>query len=376
MGERKMLTGYIEGYYGRLLGFAERARILARLQELGMNAYFYAPKDDPFHRLHWRADYPQEWLKNWRDFTATAKAHGVRIIAGLAPGLDFSGEGDLDILAGKLGALAGEAHVVPCLLMDDIPPPENDDADEGAAHGRIAHNLAARLGREVMVVPRVYADELAVESPDYLCGFVDAFAGAGRVFYCGENIVSREIDLASCALVRAGFASDAVVVWDNFYANDYCPRRLFVGAWEGRANLENCGGVMLNPTGMIETDLLLLGVMDAGADLARYEAVLRDAGVPPQFELIKNCFWHPTTSAAETAPPPDTEAMPEALPEALLTALDVLLWRWKSPLAREWYPYLMGLRGDLLMLRGEADGLRQAKILPPYLRAFINGGRK
>ena len=160
----------------------------------------------------------------------------------------------------------------------------------GAAHGRIAHNLAARLGREVMVVPRVYADELAVESPDYLRGFVDAFAGAGRVFYCGEKIVSREIDLASCALVRAGFASDAVVVWDNFYANDYCPRRLFVGAWQGRANLENCGGVMLNPTGMIETDLLLLGVMDAGADLARYEAVLRDAGVPPQFELIKNVF--------------------------------------------------------------------------------------
>ena len=370
-----MLTGYIEGYYGRLLGFAERARILARLQELGMNAYFYAPKDDPYHRLHWRADYPQDWLKNWRDFTATAKTHGIRVIAGLAPGLDFSfdssGEGDLDILAGKLGALAGEAHVVPCLLLDDIPPPE-DGADEGAAHGRIAHNLAVRLGREVMVVPRVYADELAVESPDYLRGFVDAFAGAGRVFYCGENIVSREIDLASSALVRAGFASDAVVVWDNFYANDYCPRRLFVGAWQGRANLGTCAGVMLNPTGMIETDLLLLGVMDAGADLARYEAVLRDAGVPPQFDLVKNCFWHPATSAAETALPPDTDA----IIEALLQALDVLLWRWKSPLAREWYPYLMGLRGDLLMLRGEADGLRQAKILPPYLRAFINGGRK
>ena len=364
-----MLTGYIEGYYGRLLGFAERARILARLQELGMNAYFYAPKDDPYHRLHWRADYPQDWLKNWRDFTATAKTHGVRVIAGLAPGLDFSfdfsGERDLDILAGKLGALAGEAHIIPCLLLDDIPPPE-DGGDEGAAHGRIAHNLAARLGREVMVVPRVYADELAVESPDYLRGFVDAYKGGG-VFYCGENIVSREIDLASCALVRAGFASDAVVVWDNFYANDYCPRRLFVGAWQGREHL-NGAGVMLNPTGMIETDLLLLGVMDAGADLARYEAVLRAHGVPPQFELIKNCFWHPPASANETAPLSDTDKM--------LTALDVLLWRWKSPLAREWYPYLMGLRGDLLMLRGAADALRQAKILPPYLRAFINGGRK
>ena len=359
-----MLTGYIEGYYGRLLGFAERARILARLHELGMNAYFYAPKDDPYHRLHWRENYPQDWLKNWRDFTATAKTRGVRVIAGLAPGLDFSfdssGEADLGILAGKLGALAGEAHIIPCLLLDDIPPPEND-GDEGAAHGRIAHNLAARLGREVMVVPRVYADELAVESPAYLRGFVDAYQGAGNIFYCGKHIVSREINLASSALVRAGFRVDGVVVWDNLYANDYCPRRLFVGAWAGREHLGKCGGVMLNPTGMIETDLLLLGVMDAGADLARRAAVLRAHGVPPQFELVEHCFWHPPESADEIIPPPDTDA----IIEAMLQALDVLLWRWKSALAREWYSYLMGLRGDLLMLRGEADALRQAKILPP-----------
>ena len=369
-----MLTGYIEGYYGRLLGFADRVRILARLQELRMNAYFYAPKDDPYHRLHWREDYPQDWLEDWRGFTDAAKTHGIRVIAGLAPGLDFSfdssGESDLDILAGKLGVLAGEAHIIPCLLLDDIPPRAVDGADEGAAHGLIAHALAVRLGREVMVVPRVYADELALESPDYLRGFVDAYEGTA--FYCGGEIVSREINLASCALVRAGFSFEGVVVWDNLYANDYCPRRLFVGAWAGRQNLGNCGGVMLNPTGMIETDLLLLGVMDAGADLAGHGTVLRAHGVPPEFELIEHCFWHPPGCANATAPLSDTDKM--------LEALDVLLWRWKSPLAREWYPYLMGLRADLLILRGEADALRQAKILPPYLRAIIekghNGGRE
>ena len=46
--------GYIEGYYGRLLSFAERGRILKQLKHLGMNSYFYAPKDDPYHRFNWR----------------------------------------------------------------------------------------------------------------------------------------------------------------------------------------------------------------------------------------------------------------------------------------------------------------------------------
>ena len=32
---------------------------------------------------------------------------------------------------------------------------------------------------------------------------------------------------------------------------------------------------------------------------------------------------------------------------AALAALDKLLWRWKSPLQREWYPFLMGLKHDL-----------------------------
>ena len=48
-----------------------------------------------------------------------------------------------------------------------------------------------------------------------------------------------------------------MIIWDNFYANDYCPRRLFLGPWRA----VNLPDVMLNPTGMIETDLLLLDLM-------------------------------------------------------------------------------------------------------------------
>jgi hypothetical protein len=35
--------------------------------------------------------------------------------------------------------------------------------------------------------------------------------------------------------------------------------------------------------------------------------------------------------------------------ETALAALEILLWRWKSPLQREWYPHLMGLKQDILL---------------------------
>ena len=39
-----------------------------------------------------------------------------------------------------------------------------------------------------------------------------------------------------------------VIYWDNFYANDYCPRRLFVGPYSGRKNIKN---IMINPKNKI-----------------------------------------------------------------------------------------------------------------------------
>ena len=34
-----------------------------------------------------------------------------------------------------------------------------------------------------------------------------------------------------------------------------------------------------------------------------------------------------------------------------IKAVDEMLWRWKSPLAREWYPFLFGLKHDLQIAR-------------------------
>ena len=67
------ITGYAEGYYGRLLSWDQRARLLDTLRETGGNFYLYAPKDDDYHRFNWRTPYPDDWRENFRTFATKAK---------------------------------------------------------------------------------------------------------------------------------------------------------------------------------------------------------------------------------------------------------------------------------------------------------------
>ena len=53
----KKIKGYIEGYYGTLLNWHERKKIINALSKNKMNFYFYCPKDDINHRYLWREPY-------------------------------------------------------------------------------------------------------------------------------------------------------------------------------------------------------------------------------------------------------------------------------------------------------------------------------
>ena len=74
------------------------------------------------------------------------------------------------------------------------------------------------------------------------------------VFYCGKNVVSK--NLSNYKLIETTL-QNRVIFWDNYYSNDYCPRRLFIGPYFGSQNIND---VMINPTGLIKTDLLILDI--------------------------------------------------------------------------------------------------------------------
>src|SRR6056300_1418997 len=84
------IIGYIEGYYGRLLSWKNRKLIIKSLSKNNMNTYFYAPKEDIYHRLCWRKKYTNKWRLNFKNFIQFGKINDIKVIAGIAPGLDFN----------------------------------------------------------------------------------------------------------------------------------------------------------------------------------------------------------------------------------------------------------------------------------------------
>ena len=268
-------------------------------------------------------------------------------MAGIAPGLDFNfaelektRNGDFACLVKKAEQLSadGVSHIV--LLMDDITADFDDRSgpfqSEGTAHAALANHLMQAVDRPVIVVPRIYADSLVdVADPNslsYLKDLTAKLAPDCPIVYCGNDIVADRIGGDASGHI----ADSRMLIWDNFYANDYCPRRLFIGPWRRPAEVST---ILLNPTGLIETDKLLLEVMLIGDDVDKWRDLLGQH-LPPAFFTVAYYFDAPYGFAPKFAVP--------SL-EMALEAVDQLLWQWKSPLQREWYPVLMGLKQDLLI---------------------------
>lgn len=57
------VRGYIEGFYGKPWNHESRKSVLRLMAKNRMNTFFYAPKDDRYHRELWREKYPEDELK-------------------------------------------------------------------------------------------------------------------------------------------------------------------------------------------------------------------------------------------------------------------------------------------------------------------------
>jgi len=368
-------VGYIEGYYGRLPSWAMRTELLEQLHHHGMSSYFYAPKEDPQHRLHWREPYSEHWRDDFKRWCAVAQKLSINTIAGIAPGLDFNfkhvnGGEDLAALVDKAQQFLDDGATSIALLMDDINRQfnaiDNNVQFEGQAHAMLANVLSEQIGCAIYVVPRVYAKELKHESVDYAQHFVQNLNNRHVIFHCGTHIVSQSTE--SNHFNDYAQAGHRIVVWDNLYANDYCPRRLFVGPWTGRSQMKE---IMLNPTGMPATDALLLDIMaftfnSDDADLAHRQALDKHV-VPEQFLAVARYFSHPPFGDI-----PNNQKNHPVATDKLLDALEFLLWKWKTPLSREWYPYLFGLKHDLHIASATLPQIRIRKTqLEPLASALI-----
>jgi hyaluronoglucosaminidase len=246
------------------------------------------------------------------------------------------------LLLSKAKQLLFDGATSIALLLDDIPANFGDKfgtkMSEGTYHGILANKLQQKLGQNIYFVPRIYADELIQDEPLYLKDLSNVLDPKIIVFYCGKNVVSKS--LTNYKKIKKTL-KNRIIFWDNYYANDYCPRRLFVGPYFGRQNIRD---IMINPTGLIRTDLLILDIFAnnfvSNTSIKEWKKILNLHGVPKNFMQIKNYFLNPYFSSVPTAKTVNVQIED-------FEALDTLLWKWKGKLSREWYPFIFGLKHDL-----------------------------
>jgi len=380
------IRGYLEGYYGKLFSWNERNDLLTFLASLNLNTYCYAPKEDASHRLHWREPYSPQWQESFAHFCKSAQELKVSVVAGIAPGLDFSfehtgGSDDFAHLLVKAKTFLNKGADEILILWDDIEEGEiiaSNDRSEGANHADIVNRLSAELGQPVWTVPRVYAAEIP-NNGNYLEDFFSELQALHTVLLCGNATVASNIsidDLAglSCAQPNPTPESGDVdvlkhrtIVWDNYYANDYCPRRLFLGPWSGR---EQINEYLINPTGLPYTDRLLLDIAVTTHTSSNIDEdwtqTMERHGVPDAFLSLAPYFLKPFAGdRTVTGKQNDLDCMNPS--EEIDHAIEECLWKWKSPLAREWYPFIFGLKHDLALLRGTLPRDRVLKTQSPAL---------
>ena len=206
----KSLNGYIEGYYGRLLTWDERYRIISRLKKNKMNFYFYAPKEDEKHRINWKLKYNYEWSQNFNKFCQIAKQNDIKLIIGISPGFTFNfieleekidqnkKDNDLITLVKKARFFLNKGADDIALLFDDLPNNfqkiYGSFSSEGFFHALLANKLSVLLNKSVYVVPRIYSDQLVYEDKNYLLDYGKHINKNNVTFYSGKNIVAKNVN--------------------------------------------------------------------------------------------------------------------------------------------------------------------------------------
>ncbi|HMD69358.1 MAG TPA: beta-N-acetylglucosaminidase domain-containing protein [Chitinivibrionales bacterium] len=386
-------SGYIEGFYGRMLSWDERRFLCDCLASLSLNTYVYAPKEDPFHRAFWRTPYPSSWIGEFRKFNKHAALRNIRLIPCIAPGLsfDYTSRSDFSTLMKKLSAFADCGCQSVGLLMDDIPQTlpnkrRGHFSSLGQAHGLLLTCLLSDLRKKhrklrLWFCPTVYTDQFAPQGIDN-CGYLNDLAAAipeeVQVLWTGQSVISQRLDKNALAGVLRLFNGN-IVVWDNLYANDYCPHRLFAGPYAGRSRslFDVASGVLLNPTGMPHTDSLLLAVLAAfnrGVPPEQgWRIAARKSEVDPAFHTVSRFFAPPHS-------PGRSDKLTKANIVRYRKALHHLIGEWKSPLQREWYPFLYMLDTDLALIQkpvGARDTNKWiAKKYSPVLSTILSSGKR
>ncbi len=250
--------GYIEGFYGPTWEHSKRLSVMALMAKYGMNTYFYAPKDDIYHREKWRELYPEKDLADLKILVDYAKENYFDFNWCIGPGLSYkyTSVEDFTLLINKIKSIYNIGVRSFGLLLDDIPwefqYPEDAEKYDGIvdAHIDLINKVYDELKAfdnsiKLTVCPTQYSGD---ENGYYITKFGKGIPSDVSMFWTGQEICSRVLTVReSQELFRS--TDHKPLFWDNYPVND-CEmfQEMHLGAIQGRDKelYKACEGLISN----------------------------------------------------------------------------------------------------------------------------------
>jgi hypothetical protein len=262
--------GIVEGFYGVPWSHQDRVDILRFEGQHGMNVYYYAPKDDPYHRKLWRDPYPADEMKRLAELVKASQANFVDFCFAISPGLSmtYSSDEDFRVLTSKLESVGKLGISCYALFLDDVPQDFQNAADQARfktlaeAHVYLVNRLGRHLKSQspenrLTVTPTVYTNEWGRR--DYIKELGAGVDPGVNIVWTGTEVASPAITVAQ-AREWGRFLERKPLLWDNFPVNDGRPWRVFLGPVRNRdANLPVAvEGLFSNPMNQSHASMIAL----------------------------------------------------------------------------------------------------------------------
>lgn len=251
--------GIVEGFYGPPWSHQDRLDMMQFEGRNRMNVYYYAPKDDPYHRKLWRDPYPASRLQQLGELVDASQRNFVNFCFAISPGLSmvYSSDADFAALTQKLATVRKLGVSCFALFLDDVDQDLTNPVDKakygtlGRAHVDLINRLYRHLKSEspqntLMVTPTTYTNEWG--NRDYIKELGAGVDPGVDIAWTGPKVVSPEITVEQ-AREWGGFLHRKPLVWDNYPVNDGRPWRLMLGPVVGRPSglAGAAAGLISNP---------------------------------------------------------------------------------------------------------------------------------
>jgi hyaluronoglucosaminidase len=269
-------VGVIEGFYGPPWSHQDRLDVIRFMGDVGLTTYYYAPKDDPYHRQRWREPYPTDRWAELGELIDTARARGVRFVYAISPGgsMVYADTGDYGTLLQKLIDIQSLGVEDFALFLDDVPPTLEHEADRAAyetladAHADLTNRLHTDLrtrGASLALTPTTYTN--AWGDRQYLQRLGQQTAREVPFFWTGVDVAAAQIT-ALQAREWGSLIGRPPLVWDNYPVNDFARWRPFLGPIRRRASdlPSQTTGILSNPMNEAHASMIALATLAAYAD--------------------------------------------------------------------------------------------------------------